>query len=196
MTLSPGHPLPRLAHLSLAIATILRNGADGPPRFAEVDLPRDAAALLHGGGDADARRRRARGDRPREPRPALSRTRRRAGVSSSESRAARSSSSTSRAPMICSTKCRAPRRSAVKAPRSAWRSSAECPRCCGRCCSRTCVASAVGDDTLFVTDVEEAAGLIDLRGLVAARCCRRCRRSDYPQLACAQPFRRSERDVR
>jgi len=39
MTLSPGHPLPRLMHLSLAIATILRNGRDGPPRFAEVDLP-------------------------------------------------------------------------------------------------------------------------------------------------------------
>jgi polyphosphate kinase len=39
MTLSPGHPLPRLMHLSLAIATILRNGPDGPPRFAEVDLP-------------------------------------------------------------------------------------------------------------------------------------------------------------
>ncbi|MEP6491131.1 MAG: polyphosphate kinase 1 [bacterium] len=39
MTLSPGHPLPRLAHLSLSIATILRNRAGGPPRFAEVDLP-------------------------------------------------------------------------------------------------------------------------------------------------------------
>jgi polyphosphate kinase len=39
MTLSPGHPLPRLMHLSIAIATILRNGPDGPPRFAEVDLP-------------------------------------------------------------------------------------------------------------------------------------------------------------
>src|SRR5512133_810568 len=39
MTLSPGHPLPRLMHLSLSIATILRNGRDGPPRFAEVDLP-------------------------------------------------------------------------------------------------------------------------------------------------------------
>ncbi|HTE44979.1 MAG TPA: hypothetical protein VK636_07030, partial [Gemmatimonadaceae bacterium] len=39
MTLSPGHPLPRLAHLSLSIATIIRNRAGGPPRFAEVDLP-------------------------------------------------------------------------------------------------------------------------------------------------------------
>ena len=39
MTLSPGHPLPRLMHLSLAIATILRNGPDLRPRFAEVDLP-------------------------------------------------------------------------------------------------------------------------------------------------------------
>lgn len=39
MTLSPGHPLPRLAHLSLSIATIIRNRVGGPPRFAEVDLP-------------------------------------------------------------------------------------------------------------------------------------------------------------
>jgi polyphosphate kinase len=42
MTLSPGHPLPRLAHLSLAIATIVRNRAGGPPRFAELELPRGA----------------------------------------------------------------------------------------------------------------------------------------------------------
>src|SRR5262249_8156956 len=40
MTLSPGHPLPRLAHLSLAIATVVRNRAGGPPRFAELELPR------------------------------------------------------------------------------------------------------------------------------------------------------------
>lgn len=40
MTLSPGHPLPKLAHLSLAIATVVRNRAGGPPRFAELELPR------------------------------------------------------------------------------------------------------------------------------------------------------------
>src|SRR5262245_2991064 len=40
MTLSPGHPLPRLAHLSLAIAAIVRNRSGGPPRFAEIELPR------------------------------------------------------------------------------------------------------------------------------------------------------------
>lgn len=40
MTLAPGHPLPRLAHLSLAIAAIVRNRAGGPPRFAELELPR------------------------------------------------------------------------------------------------------------------------------------------------------------
>jgi polyphosphate kinase len=40
MTLSPGHPLPRLAHLSLAIAMIVRNRAGGAPRFAELELPR------------------------------------------------------------------------------------------------------------------------------------------------------------
>jgi polyphosphate kinase len=40
MTLSPGHPLPKLAHLSLAVATVVRNRAGGPPRFAELELPR------------------------------------------------------------------------------------------------------------------------------------------------------------
>jgi polyphosphate kinase len=39
MTLSPGHPLPRLSHLSLGIATILRGGSEGLPRFSEVELP-------------------------------------------------------------------------------------------------------------------------------------------------------------
>jgi polyphosphate kinase len=39
MTLSPGHPLPRLSHLSLSLAIVLRNRAGGPPRFAELDLP-------------------------------------------------------------------------------------------------------------------------------------------------------------
>ncbi len=40
MTLAPGHPLPRLAHLSLAIAAVVRNRSGGPPRFAELELPR------------------------------------------------------------------------------------------------------------------------------------------------------------
>ncbi len=39
ITLSPGHPLPRLAHLSLAMAMIVRNRSGGPPRFAEIELP-------------------------------------------------------------------------------------------------------------------------------------------------------------
>ena len=39
MTLSPGHPLPRLSHLSLSLAIVLRNRAGGPPRFAELELP-------------------------------------------------------------------------------------------------------------------------------------------------------------
>jgi polyphosphate kinase len=42
MTLSPGHPLPRLSHLSLSMALILRHRAGGPPKFAELDLPTDA----------------------------------------------------------------------------------------------------------------------------------------------------------
>jgi len=39
MTLSPGHPVPRLGHLSLAMALILRQRSGGPPRFAELELP-------------------------------------------------------------------------------------------------------------------------------------------------------------
>jgi polyphosphate kinase len=39
MTLSPGHPLPRLGHLTLSMAVILRQRAGGPPRFAELELP-------------------------------------------------------------------------------------------------------------------------------------------------------------
>lgn len=41
MTLSPGHPLPRLNHLSLALALVLRPRAGGPPKFAELELPAD-----------------------------------------------------------------------------------------------------------------------------------------------------------
>jgi polyphosphate kinase len=39
MTLSPGHPLPRLSHLSLSLAIVLRNRGGGPPRCAELELP-------------------------------------------------------------------------------------------------------------------------------------------------------------
>ena len=39
MTLSPGHPLPRLGHLSLSMALIVRQRSGGPPRFAELELP-------------------------------------------------------------------------------------------------------------------------------------------------------------
>ena len=39
MTLSPGHPLPRLGHLTLSVALILRSRSGGPPRFAELELP-------------------------------------------------------------------------------------------------------------------------------------------------------------
>ena len=39
MTLSPGHPLPRLGHLTVSMALILRSRSGGPPRFAELELP-------------------------------------------------------------------------------------------------------------------------------------------------------------
>ncbi len=46
MTLSPGHPLPRLGHLSLSMAIILRQRAGGPPRFAELELPSSLPRFL------------------------------------------------------------------------------------------------------------------------------------------------------
>ncbi len=46
MTLSPGHPLPRLGHLSLSMALILRQRAGGPPRFAELELPSSLPRFL------------------------------------------------------------------------------------------------------------------------------------------------------
>jgi polyphosphate kinase len=54
MTLSPGHPLPRLSHLSLAIATIVRSRAGGPPRFAELELPRSIPRFIEVDGDPGA----------------------------------------------------------------------------------------------------------------------------------------------
>ncbi len=54
MTLSPGHPLPKLSHLSLAIATVVRNRAGGPPRFAELELPRGVPRFFRA-DDPDAR---------------------------------------------------------------------------------------------------------------------------------------------
>ena len=52
MTLSPGHPLPRLGHLSLAMALILRQRSGGPPRFAELELPESLPRffMMPGGG--------------------------------------------------------------------------------------------------------------------------------------------------
>ena len=55
MTLSPGHPLPRLAHLSLAIAAIVRNRAGGPPRFAELELPRSVPRFFEVDDDEASR---------------------------------------------------------------------------------------------------------------------------------------------
>jgi polyphosphate kinase len=46
MTLSPGHPLPRLGHLTLSMAVILRQRAGGPPRFAELELPSSLPRFL------------------------------------------------------------------------------------------------------------------------------------------------------
>src|SRR5215831_8773019 len=46
MTLSPGHPLPRLGHLTLSMALILRQRAGGPPRFAELELPTSLPRFL------------------------------------------------------------------------------------------------------------------------------------------------------
>lgn len=56
MTLSPGHPLPRLVHLSLSMAIILRQRAGGPPRFAELELPANVPRFLNAGTAADGTR--------------------------------------------------------------------------------------------------------------------------------------------
>jgi polyphosphate kinase len=42
MTLSPGHPFPRLKHLSLSLAVVLLDRPGSAPHFAQVELPDDA----------------------------------------------------------------------------------------------------------------------------------------------------------
>ena len=42
MTLSPGHPFPRLRHLSLSLAVVLLDRPGAAPHFAQVELPHDA----------------------------------------------------------------------------------------------------------------------------------------------------------
>jgi polyphosphate kinase len=42
MTLSPGHPFPRLRHLSLSLAVVLMDRPGAAPHFAQVELPHDA----------------------------------------------------------------------------------------------------------------------------------------------------------
>ena len=46
MTLSPGHPLPHLAHLSLSLAVIFRHGVNDRSHFAEVELPPEGARFF------------------------------------------------------------------------------------------------------------------------------------------------------
>src|SRR5829696_7859806 len=46
MTLSPGHPLPHLAHLALSLAVVFRRSAGSEAHLAELELPRDAERLL------------------------------------------------------------------------------------------------------------------------------------------------------
>jgi polyphosphate kinase len=55
MTLSPGHPLPRLGHLTLSMAVILRQRAGGPPRFAELELPTSLPRFLTVSASQDER---------------------------------------------------------------------------------------------------------------------------------------------
>jgi polyphosphate kinase len=42
MTLSPGHPFPRLKHLSLSLAVVLLDRTGTAPHFAQIELPDDA----------------------------------------------------------------------------------------------------------------------------------------------------------
>ncbi|HEX6576055.1 MAG TPA: polyphosphate kinase 1 [Gemmatimonadaceae bacterium] len=46
MTLSPGHPLPHLPHLSLALAVVMRNPETRRLHLAELELPSDSPRLM------------------------------------------------------------------------------------------------------------------------------------------------------
>ncbi len=52
MTLSPGHPVPHLPHLTLALAVVLRDSEDGRLHLAEIELPSDAPRFLEVPGTA------------------------------------------------------------------------------------------------------------------------------------------------
>ena len=54
MTLSAGHPFPRLAHLSLSLAVVLLDGKGGAPHFAHVELPGHLPRFVQTGGDGTA----------------------------------------------------------------------------------------------------------------------------------------------
>jgi len=46
MTLSPGHPFPRVRHLSLSLAVVVVDQPGSTPHFAQVELPDDAPRLF------------------------------------------------------------------------------------------------------------------------------------------------------
>ena len=53
ITLSPGHPIPRISHLTVALALVVRDEGSGRAHFAEVELPGGTSRFLAlpGGGD-------------------------------------------------------------------------------------------------------------------------------------------------
>ena len=164
MTLSPGHPLPRLMHLSIAIATILRNGPDGPPRFAEVDLPASLPRFFVVGGDTNrvvvALEEIVRANLDllhpgtTVEQAYIFRVTRSAELELDELRADDLLVEVSRA-------------AAQRGQGAAVRLEVErgMPPVLRALLLEDLRRERVGDDTLFVTDVEEAAGLMDLRGL-------------------------------
>lgn len=46
MTMSPGHPFPRVPHLSLSIAAVLRDPGGGVSHFAQVEIPENLPRLM------------------------------------------------------------------------------------------------------------------------------------------------------
>jgi polyphosphate kinase len=46
MTLSPGHPFPRLRHLSLSLAVVFLDRPGSTPHFAQVEIPDDASRFV------------------------------------------------------------------------------------------------------------------------------------------------------
>ena len=142
MTLSPGHPLPRLC---ASLARDRDDPAESGRRPAALRRSRAAARRCRASSRCRRRRthrRRARGDRASESRAAPPGHHGGAGVHLPRDAQRRARARRAAARTTCSTRSLAPRRSAVNGAGGASGGRARrCRRCCARCCSRICAAS-------------------------------------------------------